>query len=468
MCSSVAVDGSLVVEYYKTSNFPCIAIGVVGQARVHNQIIMWLLASLAAAANPPKVVILGGTGRIGTAVASHLLASTKPGSEISVVLAGRSAERGRAAVEEVLNECNPASSVAFEPLDWRDSAALRSVIRGAAAVVHTAGPYADEQPDVLTASIAEKVPVYVDLSDPLEYLDAAKAIGRQSRESETLALCAAGAFPGLSNVLAMECVARLGGKRVRDIDFSYFTAGLGGSGEVNLYITNDGFGCPVPIFQDGKYEPSMDAGSKDRATGRSRVRFFLEESDPSARLVGERAVWSWPFPEGALVPRQLEGAISGSSSVGMGTAPDIWNGMMSLMVSVVPRPWWRSKAFSTGLAKFSKPLVEFTDLFVGETHAMRIDVTAEDGSRVSAVQAHESFRRCVGMSCACFVAALLESKGLLDESAVTSPMPRGLLPASGVFTPEELFAPESARQPVLDRLLATPGTLNAGFEEVLN
>ena len=92
--------------------------------------------------------------------------------------------------------------------------------------------------------------MYVDLSDPLEYLDRAKQIGREAVGSGlgggTLALCAAGAFPGLSNVLAMEAVARLkalgGGAstRVKDVSFSYFTAGLGGSGDVNLFITNGG------------------------------------------------------------------------------------------------------------------------------------------------------------------------------------------------------------------------------------
>ena len=72
------------------------------------------------------------------------------------------------------------------------------------------------------------------------------------------------------------------------------------------------------------------------------VKFFLDEAEPSAQLVGERAVWSWPFPEGALVPRQLESGeggvgITGDSSVGMGTAPPIWNDVMGLMVKVSAR-----------------------------------------------------------------------------------------------------------------------------------
>lgn len=425
---------------------------------------------VATAAAAPRVLILGGTGRIGSAVASHLL--TCP---IDILLAGRSVDRGEAAVREVLGErsADAVASVSFLKLDFRDEDALRTAMRGAAAVVHTAGPYAGEQPTVLKVALAESVPAYVDLSDPLEYLDAAKKIGQEALNSnacETLALCAGGAFPGLSNVLAMECVARLGDRGVKDVDFSYFTAGLGGSGEINLFITNDGFGCEVPVYRNGEFAPSLDAGSRERATGKSRVEFFLAESDPSARLVGERAVWSWPFPEGALIPRQVTGGISGSSSVGMGTAPDIWNEVMGIMVDVVPRAWWRSAAFSNGLAKFSKPLVDFTDRFVGETHAMRIDVTSEDGSRVSAVQAHESFRRCVGMSCAEFTRALLETKGLLPPNAkdTAGATMHGSLPSAGTFTPEELFATQEVRGLMLDRLLAMPGTLNAGFEEVLH
>ena len=353
------------------------------------------------------------------------------------------------------SECDGAS-VEFLSLDFRDKTALRAALDGVAAVVHTAGPYAGESPDVLSAALEVGVPVYVDLSDPVEYLDEAKAIGAAAADSsETLALCAAGAFPGLSNVLAMEAAARLG-EPVVDLDFSYFTAGLGGSGEVNLYITNEGFGCPVPVYRRGQYAPQMEAGANTR-----RVRFFLSEDEPSARLVGERDVWSWPFPEGALVASELR--ISGDSSVGMGTAPGIWNDVMGLMVQAVPRAWWRSRAFSEGLAKFSKPLVTVTDLFVGETHAMRVDVAGRSGARVSAVQAHESFRRCVGQSCAEFVLALLTARKLLPSDGDER---LSALPRVGVFTPEGLFADAAVRAPMLERLLATPGTLNAGFERV--
>ena len=420
----------------------------------------------------PKIVVLGGTGRIGTAVAAHLISRAQP---VAIQLAGRDRARGEAALAEVRRERTGRFSQSrfdFLQLDWRDEAALSAALEGAIAVVHTAGPYAGESPDVLRASIAASVPVYVDLSDPVAYLREAKTLGGSARASGTLALCAGGAFPGLSNVLAMECAARLR-RRVHDLDFSYFTAGLGGSGAVNLFITNDGFGEEVPVFRAGRLSPQMDAGG-----GLRKVEFFLRGRDEASEsLVGERSVWSWPFPEGCTVAERL--SITGSSSVGMGTAPELWNSVMGVMVDVVPRGWWKRRSFSQGLADFSQPLVRLTDLFTGETHAMRVDAAAEDGSRVTAVQAHSSFRRCVGQSCAEFTLAMLEATGAhgvaaaggglgdppAPEAARQAELLRAALPRAGVYLPEELFASAEARAPMLARLLATPGTLNAGFEE---
>jgi hypothetical protein len=94
----------------------------------------------------------------------------------------------------------------------------------------------------------------------------------------------------------------------------------------------------------------------------------------------------------------------------MGTALDIWNDMLGLLVKkIVPQKLWRSRRFSKFMAAFSQPLVLLTDKVTqqiapqgncGKTHAVRIDVTIEDPSEqsssrtkmVSFVQAHASFR----------------------------------------------------------------------------
>jgi saccharopine dehydrogenase-like NADP-dependent oxidoreductase len=84
-------------------------------------------------------------------------------------------------------------------------------------------------PNAMQAAIDCKVPVYADLSDPLGYLQAALALSPAAAAAGTSAVVSAGAFPGLSNVLAVECASRLlaaGESAIQDIKFSYFTAGV--------------------------------------------------------------------------------------------------------------------------------------------------------------------------------------------------------------------------------------------------
>jgi len=132
----------------------------------------------------------------------------------------------------------------------------------------------------------------------------------------------------------------------------------------------------------------------------------------------------------------------------MGTAPQLWNVIIEALVSAVPRRWWSDyPRWSNGLATFSRPLVAITDPFVGETHAMRVDVRGESGRAASAVHAHESFRRVVGGCAAEF------TLGMMRQAA-------GGVSAGGVCTPEQL--PTGARAELLRRMLALDGTLNWG------
>ena len=300
---------------------------------------------------------------------------------------------------------------------------------GVDAVVHVAGPFVGQNKlEPLKASIESETPVYVDVSDPLEYIDEAQRLDAR----KTSALLCAGAFPGFSNVLAVEA-AHVLGEPVKDLNFSYFTAGLGGSGAVNLDITNYGFGPPVPRVVDGQLTQTEAYAGSD---------FGTIEYDG---LNAERERGSSPSGDDGRVPQTL-----GSSRAGMGTAPAIWNTVLRLMVDVVPRAWWSSKRFSEGLARFSEPLVRVTDAFVGESHAMRVDVSsATSAATVAAVQRHDSFRRCVGQSCAEFV---------LDALDQATP---------GVALPEERYADAASRERILARLSSTPGTTGYRVESVL-
>lgn len=416
-------------------------------------------SSLSDSGSPTSVstntfVILGGTGRIGTAVASHLL-QVAPKSKI--VLVGRNQERCKGAVEEVLSEVEPGSAIDFALVeDCWSLENLKPIVDGADCLIHTAGPYLGKQPIPLQAAIeCASCTAYVDVSDPLDYLEVSCKMTDKAEESGTSALLAAGAFPGMSNVLAVEAASRIRStsppNEVKDVRFNYFTAGLGGSGDVNLYITNLGFGEPMAQFEQGKlrFFETLSGSLLGKVSffldgGKSTVGFG---NDVIAERVGTQTVFSWPFPEAATVPKEL--AATGSSHAAMGTAPDVWNAMLGILVSVVPRPWWRSERFSQFLADFSQPLVKATDALlkvtspdkVGETHAMRIDVTgSDDNTVVSIVQGHESFRRCVGQSCAEFALDVLQHS------------------APGVAMPEQRYRDDVARQRIIQRITNTPGT----------
>ena len=413
-------------------------------------------------------VILGGTGRIGTAVASHLLNISK-GIDTEIILVGRNEAKGQVAVKEVLNDdryngnfkLDASSSVKWKYLndcwDSKDDT-LGKILSEADCVIHTAGPYLGEKPVPLSTLLNNakssvdgdfRCKAYVDVSDPLDYLEKSIAMDQMAKDTGVSALIASGAFPGMSNILATDAAHTITQNdkddEVKDVRFNYFTAGLGGSGDVNLFITNIGFGEAMNQYANGSLKSFKELSGK--LIG--KVSFFLE-NDPSSkeakRRVGTQTVFSWPFPEAATVPGILNA--KGDSHAAMGTAPDLWNLMLGILVTLIPRQWWSNVQFSQFLADFSNPLVKLSDTIlrltsdsIGETHAMRIDVTSTKGKVVSAIQGHESFRRCVGQSCAEFAMDLLNHPN-----------------SPGIYLPEQRYGDVEPRQRILDRLSILPGT----------
>ena len=166
--------------------------------------LVWVVASVGAVDASQKVLVIGGTGRIGTACATHLL--RRDGS-LRVVLGGRDAARGMAATEEVLRDVGAGAGdgrVEYARVDYGDASLD---VRGYDAVVHVAGPFdgpLSRSLRPLRATIDAGVPAYVDVADPLPYLDAARDMDAAAAAAGTTALVAAGAFPGLSSAGSRE------------------------------------------------------------------------------------------------------------------------------------------------------------------------------------------------------------------------------------------------------------------------
>jgi hypothetical protein len=510
---------------------------------------------------PYKFVVLGGTGKIGTAVAAHLshrlsLSSTSSSSSVieqcEIILVGRRRPEGgkngneneyfQAALQEIEDllslwrdkkgSNNGAPKITYQYCSdiWQKGAIDDILLGGSSSssssssnndmnnnipvscVIHTAGPYSERLPTVLDACIDNKIPVYVDVSDPIEFLESSLERHQSAIESGTTAILAAGAFPGMSNVLAMEAAAaatattKTTAKQavVKDVRFNYFTKGLGGSGTVNLYITNLGFGDDMVMFEKGIRTRFDDLSGRllgivdffinneddddDNNDNDNNSSWNKDDNDKAKLRVGTQKVFAWPFPEAVTVGKEL--SITGASSSAMGTAPEIWNDMLGLLVDLIPRNWWRSRKFSKFLADFSEPLVLATDFAMrklssssssgegdcGETHAMRIDVITETeevsdsatdttGSSTtthqkmtSIVQCHDSFRICVGQSCAEFALdALLENPSTSTKTA-TDTTTSSTCTTGGVYLPEQRYRDDKDRTRIVSKLTNTPGT----------
>lgn len=198
-----------------------------------------------------RVVIVGGTGRVGLSTA---LALASCGAPLSLTLAGRDAARFQAvtASEPTLRDAS------FVACDVEDAASLAAALRGAALVVHAAGPF-QRQPRcaVLEAAIAARVP-YLDVCDDTAYAQRAKGLQGAAAAAGIRAVTCGGMFPGVSNVMAAQLVradrpdtpgaAPAPPKRVT---YSYFTAGSGGAGTTILATSFLLCGEEVTAYKDG-------------------------------------------------------------------------------------------------------------------------------------------------------------------------------------------------------------------------
>ena len=438
---------------------------------------------------PLTFLIIGGTGKVGSAVAKHILLR-QPNAHI--ILSGRrplTDPQTSAVIQELqqsqqnMNRSINSDTFRIEYLcqdfDQKNIPATTTLVANTSdwlpifesvdCIIHTAGPYIDCIPRVLEVAIEAQVSVYVDVSDPLPYLEHGISYNHHTavKVNQTTAILAAGAYPGMSNVLGIETAKELmkvtQQETIQDIRYNFFAAGLGGIGLVNLYITNIGFGDPIGLYDNGQLHlytalSGVILGTADfffsslsNVTTSATTMKQQEENNVVKERVGTKQVFAWPFPEGATVPTQLRAR--GSSSVAMGVAPDLWNTVLGLLVSIVPRTWWKNNGFSQFMADFSQPLVILTDNYmkwsdpnkIGETHCMRIDVTScvnrgQQQRTMSIIQAHESLRTCVGQSCAEFALDCLEH------------------PQAGVYYPEQRYDDEVARKRIIDKLTTTDGT----------
>ncbi|GAV65043.1 Saccharop_dh domain-containing protein [Cephalotus follicularis] len=366
-----------------------------------------------------RVLVLGGTGRVGGSTA---IALSKLCPHIQILVGGRNREKGA----DLVATLGKNSEFAEVNIDNFDS--LVAALRDVDLVVHTAGPFQQaESCPVLEAAIQTKT-AYVDVCDDATYAWRAKSFKDRAVAANIPAITTGGIYPGVSNVMAAELVraARSNSKGEPErLRFFYYTAGTGGAGPTILATSFLLLGEEVIAYKKGekiKLKPFSGMLNIDFGKG-----------------IGKRDVYLLNLPEVRSVHEVLGVP---TVSARFGTAPFFWNWGMEAMTSIFPAETLRNRSKVQQLVQLFEPVVRAMDGIAGERMSMRVDLDCSDGRNTVGIFSHRRLSVSVGTATAAFVLAVLEGS--------TQP---------GVWFPEE---PEGiaieAREVLLER--AAQGTIN--------
>lgn len=301
-----------------------------------------------------QILIIGGSGRIGSSVAADLVNHTKA----DVTITGRDVETGKKVAEKLGNKVN------FLALDLSEKDKLREAIKFSKVVIHCAGPFHYRDANVLKTCIEEGAD-YLDVSDhrsftskALEYKTAAEAAG-------ITAIVNTGIFPGISNSMVRQGVEKL--DKAEKIHLSYVVAGSGGAGITVMRTTFLGLQNPFVAWIDGKWQELKPYS--DRET--------IEFPAP----YGRTGVYWYDMPETFTLPDTFPVQ---TVITKFGSIPDFYNYLTWWVAKTWPNSWIQNRNVIEFLANVSFKMTNVSDRVSGIGVAIRSEVIGEkDGKTAS-------------------------------------------------------------------------------------
>ncbi|PPD72002.1 hypothetical protein GOBAR_DD31100 [Gossypium barbadense] len=340
-----------------------------------------------------RVLVLGGTGRVGGSTATAL---SKLCPDLRIVVGGRNREKG-AAMVATLGKNSEFAEVNINNKDSLEAALSVDL------VVHAAGPFQQSQKCTVLEAAIETQTAYLDVCDDTNYAFRAKSFKDRAVDANISAITTGGIYPGVSNenidgfdmtVTAAELVhaARSESKTEPDrLRFSYYTAGSGGAGPTILATSFLLLGEEVVAYNKGqkiKLKPF---------TGMLNVDF--------GKGIGKRDVYLLNLPEVRSAHEVLEVP---TVSARFGTAPFFWNWGMEAMTNLLPAEFLRDRSKVQQLVEWFDPLVRAVDGIAGERVSMRVDLECTNGRSTLALFSHRRLSVAVGNATAAFAVAILE------------------------------------------------------------
>jgi saccharopine dehydrogenase-like NADP-dependent oxidoreductase len=356
-----------------------------------------------------RVLILGGTGRIGSSIAQDLLAHT----EVEVVLTGRHHQRGQLAAQKL----GPRSQ--FLPLDLSEPDKLGAAIAAADLTIHAAGPFHLRDTQVLQLCLEQGVN-YLDVSDYRGFTRDALALKAAAATAGVTAIVNTGVFPGISNSMARQGVEAL--DQAESVQLSYIVAGSGGAGVTVMRTTFLGLQHPFEAWLNGQWQTVKPY------TARERLAFPAPYNNAH--------VYCYDMPEAMTLPDSFP---LQTVKTKFGVVPDFYNHATWLTAHGLPDQVLQHPNTIEFLAQVSYWMTGVSDRFTGTGVAIRCDVQghkAGETAHYCSWFAHPSAAIAAGIG-AGYIAELLLS-GQINQP--------GVYPVEQVVTTSQFLAALTRRQ----------------------
>ncbi len=304
-----------------------------------------------------KVLILGGTGRIGRAIAADLLSHT----DAEITLGGRKVAGATIATAP----SNLAERVQFCLLDLADRIGLTTAIAAADLVIHAAGPFHQRDSEVLQLCIDEGAH-YLDVSDHRSFTEKVRRHKSEAIAAGITAITNTGIFPGLSNAMVRQDVEAL--EQVDRVHLSYVVAGSGGAGPTVMRTTFLSLQHPFRAWIEGQWQtvsPYSDCETIRFPAPYGAANVFWFDMPETMTLVE-----ALPIP--TLVTK-------------FGSVPDIYNLLTGAIARYCPKAWLSNPKVLEALTWASYGCTQLSDRFTGTGVAIRSEVTGRTAGQAMQV-----------------------------------------------------------------------------------
>ncbi len=285
-----------------------------------------------------KVLVVGGSGRIGKSVAHDIVNHTN--AEVTITS------------RKTQPQINPFK---FLHLDLSDRQQLQQAIANQDLVVHCAGPFHHRDGRVLKSCIDQGID-YIDVSDHRSFYQRVIEHQQQAIANGVTAILNTGIFPGISNSMVKQGVEQF--DRPEKIHLSYVVAGSGGAGLTVMRTTFLGLRDKFSAWIDGKWQ------DKSPYTEREVIEFPLP--------YGKTGVYWFDVPETYTFPNSFP---VDTVVTKFGSIPDWYNHLTWITAHVFPEAWVSSPKGIEFFSRVSYAMTKVTDRFSGTGVAMGAKIT---------------------------------------------------------------------------------------------